>query len=267
MSVCSKQSYYCLYVCLFLKTKLLFIVTFSVLQNKATIVCMFVCSSKQSCYCLYVCLFFKTKLLLFVCLSSSKQSYSLYVCMSVHNKSVIYVFLCSGDDISGLVDDSGVEEGGDNPLPEGIYNVPRNLTFSDTLPPNMAIQSSPMSAGSVTSIIPIAGGIYDVPRSLLCKTLTHTHTHASSVSNYKLIPKKRLFLLVDGVPQTVVGENGVEFHMSGNPFDLYDIPRSALDPSLDDDATIYDYPLDFDLDDMEIYDYPPDAAELGNLIY
>ena len=72
---------------------------------------------------------------------------------------------------------------------------------------------------------------------------------------------------MDGIPQTVVGENGVEFHMSGNPFDLYDIPRSALDPSPDDDATIYDYPLDFDLDDMEIYDYPPDAAELGNLIY
>ena len=134
-----------------MSVQLLLFVCLSVLQNIAATVC------------LYVCLFFKTKLLLFVC-------------MSVHNKGAIYVFLISGDDISGLVDDSGVEEGGDNPLPEGIYNVPRNLTFSDTLPPNMTIQSSPMSAGSVSSIIPIAGGIYDVPRSLLCKTHTHTHT-------------------------------------------------------------------------------------------
>lgn len=59
-------------------------------------------------------------------------------------------------------------------------------------------------------------------------------------------------------PQTVVSQEGVEFHMTGNPFDLYDVPRSTLE-----DDTIYDYPLDFDLGDMEIYDYPPDAAQLG----
>lgn len=52
----------------------------------------------------------------------------------------------------------------------------------------------------------------------------------------------------------------MEFQLTGNPFDLYDVPRSAYL----DDETIYDYPLDLDLDDMEIYDYPPDASELGN---
>ena len=66
----------------------------------------------------------------------------------------------------------------------------------------------------------------------------------------------------EGVHQTVVGADGMEFRMTGNPFDIYDVPRSAMDPSPEDD-TIYDYPLDFDLDDMEIYDYPPDAAQLG----
>ncbi len=54
----------------------------------------------------------------------------------------------------------------------------------------------------------------------------------------------------------------MEFHMSGSPFDIYDVPRSTMGHSPDDD-TIYDYPMDFDLDDMEIYDYPPDAAQLG----
>lgn len=55
---------------------------------------------------------------------------------------------------------------------------------------------------------------------------------------------------------------GVEF--TGNPFDLYDVPRLAQAPSPEDDA-IYDDPLDLDLEDMEIYDYPPDAVELGEL--
>ena len=49
--------------------------------------------------------------------------------------------------------------------------------------------------------------------------------------------------------------------MTGNPFDLYDVPRASLQYL--DDETIYDYPLDLDIDDMEIYDYPPDATELG----
>lgn len=61
---------------------------------------------------------------------------------------------CTGDDLSGLVDDSGVEEGGDS-LPEGIYNVPRNMLNDDT----------PI-IDPITNT-PIAGGIYDVPRSLL----------------------------------------------------------------------------------------------------
>ena len=67
------------------------------------------------------------------------------------------------------------------------------------------------------------------------------------------------------VPQSVVGAHGMEFQLTGNPFDTYDIPRSIQSPEYyyDDDETIYDYPLDFDLDDMEIYDYPPDAVELG----
>lgn len=61
------------------------------------------------------------------------------------------------------------------------------------------------------------------------------------------------------------GVGGVmEYQMTGNPFDIYDVPRSTIDP---DDETIYDYPLDFDLGDMEIYDYPPDASELGTCTY
>uniref|UniRef100_A0A1X7VQ01 PH domain-containing protein n=1 Tax=Amphimedon queenslandica TaxID=400682 RepID=A0A1X7VQ01_AMPQE len=52
------------------------------------------------------------------------------------------------------------------------------------------------------------------------------------------------------------------FRFSGNPFDIYDVPRSTVDPDIE---TIYDYPLDLDIGDMEIYDYPPDASELGIL--
>ena len=55
--------------------------------------------------------------------------------------------------------------------------------------------------------------------------------------------------------------SGTDFRLSGNPFDIYDVPRSTIDPDLE---TIYDYPLDLDIGDMEIYDYPPDASELGN---
>ena len=55
--------------------------------------------------------------------------------------------------------------------------------------------------------------------------------------------------------------SGADFRLSGNPFDIYDVPRSTIDPDLE---TIYDYPLDLDIGDMEIYDYPPDASELGN---
>ena len=74
-----------------------------------------------------------------------------------------------------------------------------------------------------------------------------------------------LSLTAESVPQSVVGAHGMEFQLTGNPFDTYDIPRSIQSPEYyyDDEETIYDYPLDFDLDDMEIYDYPPDAIELG----
>ena len=133
----------------------------------------------------------------------------------VANESLSLKLFYQGDDLTGLVDDSGVEEGGDA-LPEGIYNVPRSMFLGD----------GPI--GDHDSIIPIAGGIYDVPRSLL----------------------------ENGTPI-----HGSELHMTGNPFDIYDVPRTNQSP--DDDA-IYDYPLDFDLGDMEIYDYPPDAALLGN---
>lgn len=70
--------------------------------------------------------------------------------------SVLYFTGYLGDDLSGLVDDSGVEEGGDT-LPEGIYNVPRNMLVGDT----------PIFDPSAPGNTPIAGGIYDVPRSLL----------------------------------------------------------------------------------------------------
>lgn len=53
-----------------------------------------------------------------------------------------------------------------------------------------------------------------------------------------------------------------DYRFSGNPFDIYDVPRS-IDPDIE---TIYDYPLDLDIGDMEIYDYPPDASELGKKI-
>lgn len=77
---------------------------------------------------------------------------------------------------------------------------------------------------------------------------------------YKNVYYIILFLVADGSnpSQTIVSQQGGEFQMTGNPFDLYDVPRSTME----DDA-IYDYPLDFELDDMEIYDYPPDAAQLG----
>ncbi len=64
------------------------------------------------------------------------------------------MFLYLGDDLSGLVNENGGEEGGDAALPEGIYNVPRNMLFGDT----SIIDND---------VIPIAGGIYDVPRALL----------------------------------------------------------------------------------------------------
>ena len=68
-------------------------------------------------------------------------------------------------------------------------------------------------------------------------------------------------------PMAVTSAQGHQFYMSGNPFDLYDVPRSAAnDSSPPEDEVIYDYPLDLDLGDMEIYDYPPDASELGQLL-
>ena len=69
-------------------------------------------------------------------------------------------------------------------------------------------------------------------------------------------------------PMSVTSAQGHQFYMSGNPFDLYDVPRSAAanDSSPPEDEVIYDYPLDLDLGDMEIYDYPPDASELGQLL-
>ena len=51
------------------------------------------------------------------------------------------------------MDDSGIEERGEN-LPEGIYNVPRNTWLME----NQVVDPSS---------VPIARGIYDVPRSLL----------------------------------------------------------------------------------------------------
>ena len=64
-------------------------------------------------------------------------------------------------------------------------------------------------------------------------------------------------------PMPVSTLQGRQLYLSGNPFDLYDVPRaSANDSSPPEDEVIYDYPLDLDLGDMEIYDYPPDASEL-----
>ena len=157
---------------------------------------------------------------------------------------------CLGDDLSGLVDDSGVEEGGDA-LPEGIYNVPRNMLIGDT-----PLIDPSGSNGN----IPIAGGIYDVPRSLLGIT-RHIRCFACLFINFLYI-YIYIFFFAGENNQIIVGSQGMEFQMTGNPFDIYDVPRSTMDPSYDDD-TIYDYPLDFDLEDMEIYDYPPDAAQLG----
>jgi hypothetical protein len=123
-------------------------------------------------------------------------------------------------------------------LPEGIYNVPRNLLSQDEalydLPPPELI----IAGGDMVEGVPSARGLYDVPRNLLADN------------------------------QSILTSNGMEFHLSGNPFDLYDVPRSAMGGSYiddDDDEGIYDYPLDLDLGDMEIYDYPPDASELGIL--
>lgn len=56
---------------------------------------------------------------------------------------------------------------------------------------------------------------------------------------------------------------GRQFYMSGNPFDIYDVPRSSANDPVPEDEVIYDYPLDLDLGDMEIYDYPPDVSGLG----
>ena len=75
---------------------------------------------------------------------------------SILVSTIVYFIGYLGDDLSGLVDDSGVEEGGDA-LPEGIYNVPRNMLIGET----------PIFDHSAPGNILISGGIYDVPRSLL----------------------------------------------------------------------------------------------------
>ena len=65
----------------------------------------------------------------------------------------------------------------------------------------------------------------------------------------------------EGTPHSVLSTNGSLFYMSGNPFDIYDVPRPiSISPDQDEEG-IYDDPLD--IWDMEIYDYPPDVANLG----
>ena len=66
---------------------------------------------------------------------------------------------------------------------------------------------------------------------------------------------------VYSVPHSILTAHNPQPYLSGNPYDLYDVPR-PLSMSPDEGEAIYDDP--FDIIDMEIYDYPPDAIEAYN---
>ena len=63
------------------------------------------------------------------------------------------------------------------------------------------------------------------------------------------------------VPHSLLAAQHPQPYLSGNPYDLYDVPR-PMSMSPDEGEAIYDDP--FDIIDMEIYDYPPDAIDAYN---
>ncbi len=72
----------------------------------------------------------------------------------------------------------------------------------------------------------------------------------------------RVLLMEDPVPHTILAAHGQQFHIGGNPFDTYAVPRPISMSPDEDEEGIYDNPFDV-VEDMEIYDYPPDVSDLS----
>lgn len=76
----------------------------------------------------------------------------------------MYVYFMIDDEFPLLPDEAAVSKS--RPLPEGIYNVPRNFLLDEALydePPPELITAAPH-----------ARGLYDVPRALLGKIIITT---------------------------------------------------------------------------------------------
>ena len=114
-----------------------------------------------------------------------------------------------------------------------------------------SIFSPQMRDAVTTAPRPISdASLYDIPRGNQPATLPPMDNGLYSVP--RSIP-------VEDAPPALFSVQGMQFYTTGNPFDLYDVPRpTSMSP---DEEGIYDDP--FDIIDMEIYDYPPDVGDLG----
>lgn len=112
-------------------------------------------------------------------------------------------------------------------------------------------ETAKMRDAVTTAPRPISdASLYDIPRGNQPATLPPMDNGLYSVP--RSIP-------VEDAPPALFSVQGMQFYTTGNPFDLYDVPRpTSMSP---DEEGIYDDP--FDIIDMEIYDYPPDVGDLG----